>query len=222
MRKDYYLILGVARTATADAIRSAYRELAKRYHPDHTGPGGASDFREIQEAYEVLSDPGSKAQLDRELKATAEQEAQAGTGPVATPEPLISEPVPIGDRPGSIRPSLEGFLERVARNFSGIGVPKAERAEALNYELILSPEEAGRGVVVPFTIPVFQVCVWCGGSGNDWGFPCDRCDAQGRRVTRETVRLHLPAGVRPGTVIDVSLRELGVENFYLRVQVRVA
>ncbi len=221
MFKDYYLVLGVPRTADPDRIRSAYRELAKRYHPDRIGPGGASTFNEIKEAYDILTDPLQRARLDRQL-----DEAQALTGPPDSfedlePEPLISEPMTIGDGPGSVGPSFEAFIERLARNFTGLGVPKAEREEAFNFELIMSPEEAARGAVIPFAIPVFQICPWCSGTGSDWGFPCSHCEAEGLLSGRGAIRVRIPAGVRPGTVIELPLSRLGVENFYLRVHIRI-
>ena len=63
--KDYYGILGVPRTATADEIRKAYRKLAKKYHPDVSKEKDAdARYREINEAYEVLKDPDKRARYD--------------------------------------------------------------------------------------------------------------------------------------------------------------
>jgi molecular chaperone DnaJ/curved DNA-binding protein len=222
MFKNYYLILGVPRTADPESIRSAYRDLAKRHHPDRIGPGGATKFKQIREAYEVLADPLQRARLDRQIDEAEGLSARSGGWSEREPEPLVSEPMNIGDRPGSVSPSFEAFIERIARNFTGLGVPKAEREEALNFELIMSPDEAERGAIIPFSIPVFRVCSWCGGSGDDWGFPCSHCDAEGRTVGRGTLRVRVPAGVRPGTVIEVPLNRLGVDNFYLRVHIRIA
>ena len=64
-RTDYYGILGVARDATEDQIRSAYRKLARQYHPDvNPSEDGASRFREVTEAYEILSDPQRRQRYD--------------------------------------------------------------------------------------------------------------------------------------------------------------
>ena len=62
--KDYYTILGVTRTATEDEIKKAYRKLAHQYHPDKAG-GDETKFKEINEAYQVLSDKNKRAQYDR-------------------------------------------------------------------------------------------------------------------------------------------------------------
>lgn len=67
-RKDYYTLLGVAPNATAAAIKKAYRRLAKRYHPDLSPGGGADDFRELQQAYETLTDAERRRRYDEALR----------------------------------------------------------------------------------------------------------------------------------------------------------
>ena len=80
--KDYYVILGISRTEAPAAIRSAYRDLAHRYHPDLVGPEGTAHFQEINEAYEVLSDPSRRAAYDRE---TGESSPRASVEPIDAP-----------------------------------------------------------------------------------------------------------------------------------------
>lgn len=63
-RKDYYTVLGVTPAEGLHAIRRAYRSLAKQYHPDHAGQEGQTQFQEIQEAYEILSDPQKRKEYD--------------------------------------------------------------------------------------------------------------------------------------------------------------
>ena len=65
--KNYYVVLGVSRDASHAGIRAAYHELARRMHPDITGPASTSRFQEINEAYEVLSDPARRRAHDREF-----------------------------------------------------------------------------------------------------------------------------------------------------------
>jgi curved DNA-binding protein CbpA len=77
-RKDYYTVLGVTPAEGLHAIRRAYRNLAKQYHPDYAGQEGQTQFQEIQEAYEVLSDPRKRKEYDarrpvvRSARAVAE------------------------------------------------------------------------------------------------------------------------------------------------------
>ena len=218
-RKNYYLILGVPRGESAAGIHAAYRDLAKQHHPDVAGPSGAERFREITEAYKILSDPTQRRRHDADL---GESERAPSTAVLHRPnEPLVPQPSSFFDRPESIRPSFEELFDRYLQNFTGIGVPKAERAEGLNIEVVLTPDEASGGGILPITVPVFQECPVCQGSGEDWLFPCVQCHAQGLVERRETVRIKIPPGIRHGTVFELPLRGLGIHNFYLRVHVLV-
>ncbi len=217
LRKDYYLILGIPRGESTAGIRAAYRDLAKRHHPDVAGSSGAARFREITEAYEVLSDPARRHQYNDDL---AESERPPGPGTLHRPaEPIVPQPPSVFDRPERIQPSFEELFDRYVRNFTRIGLPKAEREEGLNIEVVLTPEEASRGGVLPITVPVFRECPVCQGTGEDWPFPCLECHAQGLIELRETISINIPAGTRPATVFEMRLRGLGVHNFYLRVHI---
>ena len=66
--KDYYVVLGVPRNETPRGIREAYRQLAKRYHPERVGPEASTTFRDVVEAYEALSDQERRSRLDRGLR----------------------------------------------------------------------------------------------------------------------------------------------------------
>ncbi len=226
VKKDYYLILGVSRSESPRGIREAFRELAKRYHPDRVGPEGTRFFQEIVEAYEVLSDPEKRKLYNQGLRHTEEQAETRPEVVVSYPrrpvEPLVPEPISVLQGFQTVRPSLEALLERLLRNFTGRGVPKGERLEALNLEVILSPEEALRGGVVPLRVPVFYPCPRCGGSGREWLFPCTYCWEQGMVEEEETVRVRIPPLVRDGTVLEVPIRGLGIHNLYLRLYVRIA
>jgi molecular chaperone DnaJ len=101
-------------------------------------------------------------------------------------------------------------------------VQKGERLESLNIEVILSPEEAAKGVVVPVAVPVFYNCRQCGGSGRDWLFPCVDCNAQGIIEEEETVRVCIPPMVADRVVIEVPIHGLGIHNFYLRLHIRIS
>jgi DnaJ-class molecular chaperone len=218
MAKNYYLILGVPRDAAPGVVRSAFRELAKRYHPDRGTESDPRSFRDVHEAYEVLSDPARRARYDRE----AGPGPRRGTAPIGEPEPLVAEPLAVTGEPEEVRPSFEALFDRLLRNFGGATIPKGESAEPLDFQLILTPEEAEVGVVIPFEVPVLRVCSRCGGAGRDWFSACAGCDGEGRLVDREFLHVRVPAGVRSGSVIEASMAGLGVENLWLRLQVRIA
>lgn len=80
-KRDYYDVLGVSKNASSDEIKRAYRKKAKQYHPDVNKDAGAEEkFKEVQEAYEVLSDDNKKAAYDRYGHAAFDQASGGGTG----------------------------------------------------------------------------------------------------------------------------------------------
>jgi molecular chaperone DnaJ len=223
--KDYYLVLGISRTESASGIRSAFRELAKHYHPDHMGPHGTSFFQDIVEAYQVLSDPERRRVYNQGLQH-AEGVGEPPPAPIVTPqelatEPLAPEPLSLLHGFQTVYPSFEPLFHRFRRNFTGLRVPKAERVESLTLEVLLSPEEALRGGTLPIRVPVFYPCPSCHGSGRHWSFPCTTCDGNGVTEEEETVRIRIPSLVQDGTVVELPLRGLGIHNFYLRLFMRV-
>jgi molecular chaperone DnaJ len=218
-KKTYYMILGVSSTETDRGIRSAYRDLAKRLHPDVAGQQATRSFQEISEAYSILSDPQRRRDYNHELSEA--EHGEIVTAPRSPPEPVVRESVTIlGNREG-IRPSFEAMYDRFLRNFTGIGVPKSEHLESLNFEVLLTPEEASRGCVVPVGVPVFSRCPQCGGSGHDWAFPCAYCRQQRMIENEEQLRIRIPPMAPSGSVFEIPLRGLGIHNFYLRLHVFV-
>jgi hypothetical protein len=218
--KNYYLILGVARSESPAGIRARYRDLARTLHPDVAGAQSAGAFREVIEAYEVLADPVARRRHNRELAAW---EGRPPVAPGATPvAPWRETPVSLLAEPEAVQPSFEALAERLMRNFTGLGVPKAERPEGLTFEVILTPYEALRGVDVPIGVPGVRRCPPCGGTGRVWLFPCVPCGAQGVIATEQVIRIRIPPRARSGSVIEVPLDGLGVQNLYLRLHVRIA
>lgn len=227
LTRDYYIILGVSSSETSAGIREAFRKLAKQYHPDRGGPEATQRFQEIAQAYEVLSDPEQRRTYDQTLRR---EERLLGSEPLKQerrrgsyhPEPLIPRPISILRDFQSIRPSFDAIADRILRNFGGVDVPKSERIEDLNVEVILTPMEATRGVNAPVAIPVFRTCWSCQGSGREWFFPCLSCAGQGRTEEHKTLSVRIPPGVRDRSVIEMPIEGLGIHNFYLRLHIRIS
>ena len=219
--KNYYVVLGVPRSVSHSGIRAAYHELARRMHPDITGPTGTSRFQEIKAAYEVLSDPARRRADDREF-----DEPDRGTEvPVRRQPPSwpsSPEPISLFGQPEQTRPSFDAFRERYLRNFTGWSVPKAERAESLTLDVALSPVEAFYGCTVPVGVPVFSACLECGGTGQVFPFRCMECAGSGLVEEQRTLHIRVPPRVQPGTVLEVPLEMFGIGNLYLRLQVSIS
>jgi DnaJ-class molecular chaperone len=224
--KDYYAILGVSITESPSGIREAFRDLVKRYHPDRIGQQGTPVFQDIMEAYEVLSDPEQRRHYNQGLRP-AEGDVALWPPPIMSNrwlQPDSSVPGPMSVLRGfqEIHPSVEALFDRFLRNFTGLGVPKGERVEALQVEIILTPDEATHGVIIPLGIPVFSPCPVCGGSGSAWLFPCTYCREQGVVEDEKTVRISIPPLVRDGTIMQAPIQGLGIHNFYLHLSIRIA
>ena len=194
LTKDYYVVLGISRTETSAGIKSAYRTLARGYHADHPGePATLTELTEIDEAYQVLSDPARRRMHDRDLEsAAAPPPDEPEPLPPETEDPFTGSTFSLLAEPDGIWPSGEALQERLARNFTGVGVPKGERIEGLNMELVLTAEEAARGLVLRARVPVLRRCETCGGSGHDRDFPCLGCEGQGTEEVEATVALPDP------------------------------
>ena len=222
--KNYYWILGVSPEESAAVIHEAFRELAKKYHPDVVGPEGTQRFQDILEAYKHLSDPELRERYNRSLGRKTGEAIRPE--PIVVrykgPEPLVTESMSVSRAFQTVRPSMDEVFQRLLRNFTGIGVPKSERVEDLNLEVLLSPSEAAEGRVVPIGVPVFRPCPMCDGSGRNWLFPCTYCREEGVIEEEGTVRIRIPAMVRDGTVLESPIRGLGIHNFYIRLHIRIA
>jgi DnaJ-class molecular chaperone len=224
--KNYYLILGVSRNESVAGVHDAFRELAKRYHPDVAGPESAEHFRNLVEAYKHLSDAELRARYNHSLREAEEKELSKAAPIVSTqtkgPEPLGPEPLSILRSFETVRPSFDEVIDRFLRNFTGIGIPKAERIEDLNLEVILSPDEASQGGLIPISVPSFHPCPLCGGSGRDWLFPCSYCRGQAMIEDEQTITVRIPPMVRDGTILEVPISGLRIHNFHIRLHVRIA
>jgi molecular chaperone DnaJ len=229
MARDYYEVLGVSKKASDDEIKKAYRKLARRYHPDanQDDPKAEERFKEVQEAYDTLSDPEQRKRYDA-------GGAFAGFG---------------GRSPFGAGPGAGGFTADLGDIFSSVfgggreGTQQPGRGSDLETEVHLSFEQAMEGAQVPITVPKASTCKICGGTGANPGTspkvcpqcggrgidaqsqglfsisqPCSRCGGSGQIIEnpcracggsglteqRKRYRVNIPAGVRDGTRIRLA------------------
>jgi molecular chaperone DnaJ len=206
-KKTYYMILGVSHGETSGGIRAAYRDRARQIHPDVAGEGATRAFQDLNEAYGVLSDPSRRSVYNAQLAS----EARVG--------PRV--PISILDPPDTVHPSFAEVRDRFLRNFTGLHVPKSERIEALDFEVLLSREEAASGCAVPIGVPTFERCPRCGGTGATWLYACTYCRQSGMIETERVVSVRVPPMAPPGAIYEVALGGLGIHNFRLRLHVFV-
>ena len=171
MAKDYYDILGVSKNASDDEIKSAYRKLAKKYHPDISKENNASDkFKEVQEAYEILSDKSKKAQYDQ-FGHQAFNNNGAGYNQGGYTQGFDFNDINLGDIFGDFFGSSFGFDSR--RNNRG------QRGEDIAMTMTITFEEAVYGIEKEIELEHYVACSECGGKGGHKEKTCDYCHGSG-------------------------------------------
>jgi len=229
---DYYGTLGVRRDASQDEIKKAYRRLARELHPDvNPDPQTQERFKEITQAYEVLSDPQKRQMYDMGADPFAPAGAGAGPGGFAAGFPFSD----IMDAFFGAGTATRGPRSRARRGRNAtirVELDLAECAFGTTRELaidtaVICPTCSGEGTA-PGTHPetcdichgrgeVSQVtrsflgqvmasrpCPACGGFGTIIRRPCPECDGDGRVRTRRTLKVGIPAGVEDGTHIQLA------------------
>jgi molecular chaperone DnaJ len=176
-RRDYYEILGVPKGATEQEIKSAYRKLALKHHPDkNPGDKGAEEkFKEAAEAYSVLSDSGKRARYDR----FGHQGVGAASGPAGFDPSQFSD---FSDILGD----LFGFGDLFGGGRRARSGPRP--GNDLRYDLDLSLEEAFSGTEAKIRIPRHESCASCSGSGAKKGThpsTCEPCGGRGQVLYRQ-------------------------------------
>jgi molecular chaperone DnaJ len=232
--KDPYATLGVDRKASDDEIKKAYRKLARQYHPDrNAGDKSAEErFKEVQEAYSILSDPDKRKAFD------------SGGG--------IFGGAGGGFDPGSFRGGFGNVGDILSDLFGGVGggrpgggarTPRPERGRDLETEVHVSFDQAMEGAQVPVSVPlsapcptcrgtgarpgttptvcsrcqgrgleaesqglfsISQPCRQCGGTGTEIKDPCPTCQGSGRTRQVKRYRVNIPAGVRNGSRVRLA------------------
>ncbi len=230
-KRDYYEVLGLARGTDYEEIKKAYRKLAVKLHPDKN-PGDKSaeeKFKEIGEAYEVLSDPQKRAAYDQYGHAAFDRRSGGfarGSGGFHDPFEIFREVFGAGNifddlfgggRPDPTQPQrgddlrydLEITFEEAAQGCEKeISVTKAERCDICNGTGAESgsrtktcPTCAGRGQILSSRgiFSIAQTCPHCHGAGRVIEKPCPACQGSGRRELASKITLRIPAGVDTGS-----------------------
>jgi DnaJ-class molecular chaperone len=225
MAKSYFAILGISQNATADEVRSAFRRLAKQFHPDHH-TGSSARFREIQEAYAVLGNRRRRRDYERSIrKILPKRPLRPSAYP--EPEPLIPEDRPVdlgGISPvrsfESFTPSFDEIFDWLWNNFSALNQPKSGRVQNLTLEVPLTPEQARRGGNARIMVPAQAVCPECRGEGGIGFYECIRCAGEGVIAGEMPISISFPPGITRDHAVMVPLDRFGIRNTHIAVVFR--
>jgi len=229
--KDYYQVLGVARDADEKAIKSAFRQRAKEMHPDvnRDDPKAEERFKDLNEAYEVLSDGDKRKMYDR-FGEDWKRYQDAGVGP---------EDVFRGGGSGAGRQATAqdfgtwfagndgdftfessdsggGFSDFFNMMFGSRGsgatsrarqtIQRPRRGEDLEAPTTITLEEAASGTHRRLNVRTPETCSLCGGTGEVRGAECPRCDGTGVTETNKELEVTIPKGVKTGSRVRISGR----------------
>ena len=180
-KRDFYEVLGASRGASAEELKKAYRAKAKELHPDRNSdnPNAEAQFKEINEAYEVLKDAEKKAAYDRYGHAAFEGGMGGGGGGGQRGYPGGS-----GDFASAFSDVFEDlFGDFMGGRGGGGGRSRAQRGSDLRYNLRVSMEEAFAGVQKTINVPTSVACDTCRGTGAEGGaepVACPTCSGMGK------------------------------------------
>lgn len=204
--RDYYRILGLSRAASPDDIKKAFRRLARQYHPDlHSGAAKSEmerKFKELNEAYEVLSDPEKRKQYDQRSSSTG----------WSRPETHTKSRAKSDDFGFTGRQTQTGFGGGFADFFENLfgeqrqSPPSgfSEQGEDVETTVEVSLRDVYWGVTKRVSLLEPVPCATCGGSGSLRGRICHSCFGTGARAESRVIEVKIPAGIQDGTKMRVA------------------
>lgn len=204
--KDYYKVLGVSKGASADDIKKAFRKLARKYHPD-VNPGdkkAEEKFKEINEAYEVLSDPDKRRKYDT---LGPNWQEQFGFQPGAGRRTYNYRGSPMDfDSATGFSDFFEALFGRSSAAGSRTNRNDFRRRVGDNIEqpVEVTLQEAYLGGTRTFNIQSTEVCPLCRGTGEVAGKVCANCSGQGMLARNKRIQVKIPSGVDNGSRIRVA------------------
>jgi DnaJ-class molecular chaperone len=216
--KDYYAILGVPKTAAEKDIKSAYRKLARKWHPDanpDNQKAAEEKFKDIQEAYEVLGDAEKRRKYD--VLGSDWQRAAADAAQERAARQNAGAASGFGGNAGGFGANFgngSGFSDFFDMFFSGAGQQRggrsggasagAQRGEDLETTLDLTLAEAYAGGSKSVTLQVDDLCPRCHGTGTERNRVCPECGGVGRVMQTKRFEVTIPKGVREGQRIRLA------------------
>jgi molecular chaperone DnaJ len=209
--KNYYDLLGVPKNATDKDIKSAYRRMARKYHPD-VNPGdktAEAKFKEINAAYEVISDKDKRAKYDKYgdkwqyADQLDQQSQQQNMYRQYAPGGENQEPYSFGRDSGGMGSIFEElFGAGRGRGFSRRS--RAQRGGDMESNVEITLEEAFNGTTRQINLQQEQPCAACGGTGQIQNLPCSVCRGSGVVSNLNRLEVKIPAGVNTGSRVRVS------------------
>ncbi len=211
--KDYYLLLGVNKEADRNEIKKAYRDSAKKYHPDGGDTSKDSKrFREITEAYETLSDNNRRKKYDENL----------GDG-IPVNSLNNAEPLKQGfsqyQRGYDPNPYIRDHTDDTpSQFFNRSNAPQ----NTLNCAIHLSHEDVQHDIQYPYTVNIVKPCPHCNSFFSEFMFFCPYCNGSQYLNSKKELIINIPKGINSGTCVRLDLDQVGLSDVKLIVKVIVS
>jgi molecular chaperone DnaJ len=204
-QRDLYRILGVRRRADPAEIRRAYRRAVFTVHPDVGDRPDPEKFRELHEAYQVLSDPDRRRAYDVRVSGRPGRIRRPAAGPVDTSQSAES-----------LQPLFDHFAER----FFGFHTRRSGPHLVLRLRALLEPEEASFGCRVPLELRHYEECTQCSGL---WWAECPLCGGAGAVERTTELIVDIPGGVQDGDRLEFELGsgDAGQYSVQVRISIRL-